>query len=356
MIKRFLSSGRLFNNILETIGGTPVVRLNKIAPKHITVFVKCEFFNPLGSVKDRLGLAVILDAEEKGILKPGSTVIEATSGNTGIALAMVCAQRGYDLVICMPDSFSVERRRIMRALGAKVILTPATVRGTGVVKKAEELAEKHGWFLVRQFDNEANPRFHASTTGPEILQDFAGKRLDYWITGYGTGGTFSGAGKVLKAARPDLKIMLSEPNTALLVSSGLKQPRDASGSYESHPAAGPHIIQGWTSNFIPSVLEQGLDEKVHDGIIPVSGDESIAAMKKLAQQEGIFTGISGGASTAAALKLANDPSTPKGSVILTMLPDTGERYLSTSVFEDITAEMNEEELTISKSTPFAQLE
>eukprot|EP00475_Leptophrys_vorax_P022151 TRINITY_DN3011_c0_g1_i1.p1 TRINITY_DN3011_c0_g1~~TRINITY_DN3011_c0_g1_i1.p1 ORF type:complete len:357 (+),score=121.53 TRINITY_DN3011_c0_g1_i1:67-1137(+) len=351
-MRRQLSSGRLFNNILETIGGTPVVKLNRIAPPHVSVYAKCEYFNPLSSVKDRLALAVILDAEKKGLLKPGDTIVEATSGNTGIALAMVCAQRGYKLVITMAESFSIERRKIMRALGAKVVLTPAPLKGTGMVKKAEELAEKHGWFLARQFENEANPAFHANTTGPEILLDFAGKRLDYWVTGYGTGGTFSGAGKVLKAARPDLKIILSEPENAALISSGVKQTRKPTGAPDAtHPAFTPHPIQGWTPDFIPLVTEKGLDLGVHDEIVPVSGPDAIATAKNLAKLEGIFTGVSGGASTAVALKIAKDA--PEGSVILAMLADTGERYLSSPLFSDIAAEMNDEEKVISQSTPFA---
>jgi cysteine synthase A len=346
----------LYNNILETIGGTPVVKLNSIGPSRATVYVKCEFFNPLSSVKDRLALAIILDAEKRGLLKPGDTVVEATSGNTGIALAMVCAQRGYKLVVTMAESFSIERRKIMRALGAKVVLTPAPLKGTGMVKKAEELAAEHGWFLARQFENEANAAFHAQTTGPEILQDFAGKRLDYWVTGYGTGGTFSGAGKVLKAARPDIKIILSEPSNASLVSSGIAQTRKETGAPEAtHPAFTPHPIQGWTPDFIPLVAEEGLSAHIHDEIIPISGPEAIETAKALARKEGIFTGISGGASTAVALKIANDPSTPEGSVILAMLADTGERYLSSPLFADILPEMNEDEEKLSQSTPSCQL-
>ena len=304
----------IYNNILETIGNTPVVRLNRMAPKHVELVVKVESFNPLASVKDRLAFAIINDALEKGTLQPGQTVVEATSGNTGIALAMVCAALGHPFVATMADSFSIERRKIMRGLGAKVILTPAAERGTGMVKKAEELAEKYGWFLARQFENPANPEYHANTTGPEILRDFAGRRLDYWVTGYGTGGTMSGAGRTLKAARPTLKIVATEPAGASLL-----------GGCEWHP----HKIQGWTPDFIPDVL----DRKIYDELMTVTDDRAIAVSRQLAAEEGIFTGISSGATLATALDVAD--KAPSGTVILAMLPDTGERYLSTPLFEGV---------------------
>ena len=304
----------IYDNILQTIGNTPVVRLNRMSPKNVELYVKVESFNPLASVKDRLAYAIINDAEQKGTLKPGQTVIEATSGNTGIALAMVCAARGYGFVATMADSFSIERRKIMRGLGAKVILTPAAERGTGMVKKAEELAEKHGWFLARQFENPANPDYHASTTGPEILRDFAGRRLDYWVTGYGTGGTMTGAGRTIKAARPDVRIVATEPEAATLLA----------GSDWA-----PHKIQGWTPDFIPDVL----DREIYDELRSISDDRAIEISRELAATEGIFTGISSGATLATALDVAE--GAPKGSVILAMLPDTGERYLSTPLFEGV---------------------
>ena len=304
----------IYNNILETIGNTPIVRLNSFGPDHIDIYGKVESFNPLGSVKDRLAIAIIIDAEKRGTLKPGQTVIEATSGNTGISLAMVCAAKGYPFVATMADSFSIERRKIMRGLGAKVILTPAAERGTGMVKKAEELAEKHGWFLARQFENEANPEYHRNTTGPEILMDFAGKRLDYWVTGYGTGGTMTGAGEVLKAARPDIKIVATEPAGASLLAGDEWQ---------------PHKIQGWTPDFIPEVLNR----EVYDELVPVFDERAIEVSRELAAKEGIVTGMDVCASRAAALDMAENE--PQGSVILAMLPDTGERYLSTLVFAGI---------------------
>lgn len=304
----------IYNNILETIGKTPVVRLNRMAPDHVEMYVKVESFNPMASVKDRLAFAIITDAENRGTLKPGQTVIEATSGNTGIALAMVCAAKGYQFVATMADSFSIERRKIMRGLGAKVILTPAAERGTGMVKKAEELAEKYGWFLARQFENPANPEFHRQTTGPEILSDFAGRRLDYWVTGYGTGGTLTGVGEVLKTARPDVIIVATEPAGASLLA----------GKEWS-----PHKIQGWTPDFIPDVLNR----EIFDELMPVTDDRAIAVSRELAAREGIFTGISAGATLAAALATAENA--PRGSVILAMLPDTGERYLSTPLFEGV---------------------
>jgi cysteine synthase A len=304
----------IYNNILETIGRTPIVRINRLAPAHATIYVKVEAFNPGGSVKDRLAIGIIEDAERRGALKPGQTVVEATSGNTGVALAMVCAAKGYPFVSVMVETFSIERRKIMRAYGAKVILTPAAERGSGMVRKAEELAKKHGWFLANQFDNPANPAYHRQTTGPEILSDFAGKRLDYFVAGWGTGGTMTGAGQMLKLARPDIKIVTTEPAGARLL---------AGAEWK------PHKIQGWTPDFIPSVL----DRTVFDDNVPVTDEESIAASRALAREEGIFVGISSGGSFAAARKVAE--AAPPGSVILTVLADTGERYLSTVLFEGI---------------------
>ena len=359
MLKRSLHSSapsrRVYSSILETIGNTPVVRVNNFnVPNECEIYAKCEYFNPLSSVKDRLAYAAIMDAKKSGALKPGQTVVEATSGNTGIALAMVCAQLGHPLVITMAESFSVERRRVMRMLGAKVVLTPAALRGSGMVTKAGELAAKHGWFWARQFENPANPAFHAQTTGAEILQDFAQRRLDYWVTGYGTGGTVHGAGKVIKVARPDVKIVLSEPTGAALVTSGVAQERNQDGTpKKTHPNFTPHPIQGWTPDFIPRILEEGLNLSIVDKVITVPGEVSIQASKDLASKEGIFTGISGGASFASALEVAK--TAPKGSVILTMLPDTAERYLSTPLFASINADMSEDEVAISKSTPYAHL-
>ncbi len=304
----------IYDSILDTIGNTPVVRLHRIAPPGIELFAKIEAFNPGGSVKDRLAYAIVTDAERRGALSPGQTVVEATSGNTGIALAMVCAARGYPFVATMVETFSVERRKVMRAFGAKVILTPAAGRGSGMVKRAEELAEKHGWFLARQFENPANPEYHRNTTGPEILRDFANRRLDYWVTGWGTGGTLTGAGQVIKAARPEVKIVATEPEAASLL--GGKEWK-------------PHKIQGWTPDFLPDVL----DPTVHDALIPVSEDESRACARRLAAEEGIFVGISAGATLAAALRVARDAA--PGTTLLAMLPDTGERYLSTWLFDDL---------------------
>jgi len=304
----------IHDSIIGTIGHTPVVRLNRIAPDHVEMFVKIEAFNPLGSVKDRLAWAIVADAERKGLLKPGDTIVEATSGNTGIALAMVAAARGYKFVAVMVETFSIERRKIMRALGAKVILTPAAESGTGMVRRAEELAEKHGWFLARQFENPANPEYHRNTTGPEILRDFADRRLDYWVTGWGTGGTLTGAGQVIKTARPEVQIIATEPANASLLGGADWQ---------------PHKIQGWTPNFIPAVL----DPKVYDRLVTVSDEESRDWARRLASEEGIFVGLSAGGTVAAAMQVAADA--PAGSTLLAMLPDTGERYLSTYLFEDI---------------------
>lgn len=304
----------IYNSILDTIGNTPIIKLHRMGPSHVDLYVKVESFNPLASVKDRLAFAIITDAENRGLLKPGQTVIEATSGNTGIALAMVCAAKGYPFVAVMADSFSVERRKIMRGMGAKVILTPAAERGTGMVRKTEELAEKHGWFLARQFENPANPEYHRNTTGPEILSDFAGARLDYWVTGYGTGGTLTGVGEILKLARPDTKIIATEPAAAALLAGDEWQ---------------PHKIQGWTPDFIPEVLNRD----VFDALVPVTDEEAIETARTLATHEGIFAGISSGATLAAALQIAEKAD--KGTVILAMLPDTGERYLSTPLFEGV---------------------
>jgi cysteine synthase len=304
----------IYDSILGTIGKTPVVRIQRLAPKHVTMYVKCEFFNPLSSVKDRLAIAIIEDAEKRGTLKPGQTVVEATSGNTGIALAMVCAAKGYPFVAVMAETFSVERRKIMRMLGAKVILTPAAGRGQAMVVKAKELADKHGWFLARQFENEANPAYHRNTTGPEILQDFVGKRLDFFVSGWGTGGTLTGAGQMIRLARPDTQIIAAEPESAALLS--------------GKPFA-PHKVQGWTPDFLPAVLNREVPHK----IVTVTDAEAIGNARALAQKEGIFCGISSGATFAAGLKVAADA--PQGSVILAMLPDTGERYLSTPLFEGI---------------------
>ncbi len=304
----------LYDSILDTIGSTPIVKLHRIAPTHVNLYAKVESFNPGGSVKDRLAIAIILDAEAKGLLKPGNTVVEATSGNTGVALAMVCAARGYKFVATMAESFSIERRKLMRAYGAKVILTPAAERGTGMVRKAEELAAKHGWFYANQFRNPANPNYHASTTGPEILSDFAGKRLDYFVSGWGTGGTMSGAGRVLKAARPSLKIVTTEPAVAALLAGD-----------EWHP----HKIQGWTPDFIPEVL----DRTIFDENIAIEDVLARDTSRRLAQEEGLFVGLSAGATVAAALRVAE--TAPEGTVLLAMLPDTGERYLSTFLFEGV---------------------
>lgn len=304
----------IYNNIAETIGRTPIVRINQLAPTHVTMYVKVESFNPGGSVKDRLAIGIIEDAERRGTLQPGQTVVEATSGNTGIALAMVCAAKGYPFVAVMADSFSVERRQIMRAYGAKVILTPAAERGSGMVRKAEALAAEHGWFYTRQFENEANPAYHRQTTGPEILSDFAGKPLDYFVTGWGTGGTLTGAGQILKAARPGLRVVTCEPMDAQLLGGGEFK---------------PHKIQGWTPDFVGTVL----DRSVHDERYGITDAEAVAAARDLAHKEGIFVGISSGATFSAALKAAEKAK--QGSVLLAMLPDTGERYLSTILFEGI---------------------
>jgi len=346
--------GRTYQSIVDTIGNTPVVRINRLAPKGINLFVKIEAFNPLGSVKDRLALGVIEAAEKSGELKPGQTVIEATSGNTGIGLAMVCAAKGYPLVITMAELFSVERRKLMRFLGAKVIVTPAAERGMGMVNKAIELAKAHGWFMTRQFENEANPEIHSRTTAREILEDFSGQRLDYWVTGYGTGGTLNGVSRVLAKQRPETRIIVCEPEDAQLLASGIVQSRNPDGTpAAAHPTFKPHPMQGWTPDFIPKITDDAVAMKVIDRILPISGPEAIQASRNLATQEGIFVGITSGGTFAGALKVAAEAE--KGANILCMLPDTGERYLSTPLFADIVADMNEAELEISRSTPGAQL-
>ena len=304
----------LYDSILDTVGNTPIVKLQRIAPKHVTLYAKVESFNPGGSVKDRLALAIVLDAEQKGLLKPGDTIVEATSGNTGVALAMVAAARGYKFVATMVETFSIERRKLMRAYGAKVILTPAAERGSGMVRRAKELADQHGWFLASQFANPANPAYHRQTTAPEILRDFAGKRLDYFVTGWGTGGTLTGVSDVLRVARPETKIIATEPAGAALLKGDEWK---------------PHKIQGWTPDFVPEVLNR---EVYHD-LLQVTDDDAIATARRLAAQEGIFVGISAGGTLATALKVAE--SAPEGSVLLAMLPDTGERYFSTPLFADV---------------------
>ena len=335
-----------FGNIVETVGRTPVVRINRLAPRSVNLYVKVEAFNPLGSVKDRLALGVIEDAEKKGELKPGQTVVEATSGNTGIGLAMVCAAKGYPLVVTMAESFSIERRKLMRFLGAKVILTPAPEGATGMVRKTVELAKKNGWFYTRQFENEANADYHSRTTAREIVDDFAGERLDYWVTGFGTGGTLKGVGRVLAKERPEVKIVVSEPADAALLTSKTPQERNADGSPKSrHPAWKPHPIQGWSPDFIPKLTGDALEMDLVDQIITVPAPRAIECSKQLAQKEGIFVGISAGGTLAAALEIAG--GAPKGSTILAMLPDTGERYLTTPLFADILPEMNEEEMAIA---------
>ena len=346
---------RKFANILETIGNTPVVRINKLAPAGVDLFVKVEAFNPLGSVKDRLALGVIEDAERKGALKPGQTVIEATSGNTGIGLAMVCAQKGYPLVVTMSETFSVERRKLMRFLGAKVVLTPAAERGLGMVKKTNELAEKHGWFRTRQFENEANADMHSRTTAQEILRDFEGDRLDYWVTGFGTGGTLKGVARVLAEKRPETKIVVCEPDVAPMISSGAAQPRNADGTPSAgHPAWTPHPQQGWSPDFISSLTQDAIDSHRISQVLRIENAEAMRWSKELALKEGIFVGITSGATFAGALRVCAEA--PKGSTVLCMLPDTGERYLSTPLFADIAVDMTPEELEIARSTPGAQLQ
>ncbi len=342
--------GRLFDSVLDTIGNTPCIRINNLAPEGVSIYVKAEYFNPASSVKDRLAVSIIEEAEKRGDLKPGQTVVEATSGNTGIGLAMVCAAKGYPLVVTMADSFSIERRKLMRFLGAKVVLTPKAEKGFGMYNKAVELADANGWFLARQFESADNAKIHENTTGREIVADFAGKKLDYYVTGYGTGGTVTGVSRVLRKERPDTKIVLVEPANASLVASGVVQERGANNSPGvSHSAWEPHPIQGWTPDFIPFVLQEAIDGKYYDELVPVPGPQGIEWSHKLAQKEGIFTGISGGSTFAIAMGIAEKAE--PGSVILCMLPDTGERYLSSPLFANIEQEMTDEEIALSLSTP-----
>jgi cysteine synthase A len=346
--------GRLFASILDTVGDTPAIRVNNLAPAGIELYIKAEAFNPAGSVKDRLALSIIEEAERDGSLSPGQTVVEATSGNTGIGLAMVCAAKGYPLVVTMADSFSIERRKLMRMLGAKVVLTPRAQKGFGMYRKAVELAEANGWFLARQFETKANAAIHEATTGREIVNDFAGSRLDWFVTGYGTGGTVTGVGRVLRRERPQTRIVLAEPANAQLIGSGLAQERGPDGApASSHPAFEPHPIQGWTPDFIPHVLQEAVNSSLYDEVVPIPGAEGIRWARALAQKEGILTGISGGASFGVAHQIAQ--KAPAGSVILCMLPDTGERYMTTPLFEGIEADMDAEERAYSLSTPGYQL-
>jgi cysteine synthase A len=341
-------------SILGTVGNTPVVRINNLAPAHVNLFVKIEAFNPLGSVKDRLALGVIEAAEKSGALKPGQTVIEATSGNTGIGLAMVCAAKGYPLVVTMAETFSVERRRLMRFLGAKVILTPAANRGLGMVNKAIELAEKNGWFMTRQFENEANADMHSRTTAREIIDDFKGEKLDYWVTGFGTGGTLKGVSRVFAKEMPDTKIIVCEPADAPMLTSGTEQARNPDGSPAAPNAAfKPHPMQGWSPDFIPKLTADAVDMNVIHRILTIAGPDALKNSRALAQKEGIFVGITAGATFSGALEIA--ANAPKGANILAMLPDTGERYLSTPLFADIPADMTEEEQALARSTPGFQM-
>jgi cysteine synthase len=344
-----------FDNILGTIGRTPVVRINKLGPTKVALYAKVESFNPMGSVKDRLALGVIEDAERKGLLSPGQTVIEATSGNTGIGLAMVCAQKGYPLVVTMAENFSIERRKMMRFLGARVVLTPAAQKGSGMLAKACELAEKHGWYLCRQFENEANADVHSQTTAQEILQDFADEKLDYFVTGFGTGGTLKGISRVLKDKMPETQIVVCEPDNSPLIASGMPQPATDDGSPAgSHPGFRPHLMQGWTPDFISKLAGDAMVHKLIDEIVHIKGDDALRLSRELATREGIFTGISAGATLAGALQIAQ--KAPEGSTILCMLPDTGERYLSTQLFDGIEARMSDEELEISRSTTGARFD
>jgi cysteine synthase len=339
-----------YDNIVSTIGNTPLVKLNRLAPAGINLYVKLESFNPLGSVKDRMALAVIEDAERSGALRPGQTVIEATSGNTGIGLAMVCAQKGYPLVVTMAESFSLERRKMLRFLGARVVLTPAAEKGTGMLNKAIELAEAHGWFLCRQFDNEANAEVHTRTTAPEILADFAGESIHAFVTGFGTGGTLLGAARGLKAADARIRVVAAEPDNSPILGSGIPQARDAAGRPSaSHPLFRPHLMQGWSPDFVSSLTEKAIAERLVDEIVPVQGNEALRLARELATREGIFVGTSSGATLAAALDVAR--RAPPGSNIVCMLPDTGERYLSTPLFDEIEVDMNDTELALSRSTP-----
>lgn len=339
-----------FGNILDAVGNTPVVKINKLGPEGVNLYVKIEAFNPMGSVKDRLALGVIEHGERTGQLSPGQTVVEATSGNTGIGLAMVCAQKGYPLVVTMAENFSVERRKMMRFLGAKVVLTPADQKGTGMLAKAVELAETHGWFLTRQFENEANADMHSKTTAPEILAAFEDDGLDYWVTGFGTGGTLKGVSRVLKEKSPNTKIIVCEPDNSQILGSGIPQSRTEDGTpTASHPNFRPHLMQGWSPDFIPKLTEDAVNSGLIDKILPIDGADSLRLSKELAQQEGIFVGISAGATFAGALNISE--SAEQGANVLCMLPDTGERYLTTPLFDGVQTEMTDEEIEISKSTP-----
>ena len=350
------TNGRgLFSSVLDTVGDTPTIRINRIAPDNVTVYVKFEAFNPAGSVKDRLALNIIEAAERDGRLSPGQTVVEATSGNTGIGLAMVCAQKGYPLVVTMAESFSVERRKLMRFLGAKVVLTPAAQKGTGMLNKAIELAKEHDWFLTRQFDNEANADYHSKTTAQEILRDFADSKLDYWVTGFGTGGTLKGVARVLRAESRNTQIVVCEPELAPLLGSGVGQERNSEGQPSvSHPEFSPHPMQGWSPDFISKLTEDAVAEKWIDEIIAIPGPAALGLSKRLAQEEGIFVGISAGATLAGALEIAGKAN--PGDNILCMLPDTGERYLSTPLFEGVEVDMNADEVALSESTPSYRVE
>jgi cysteine synthase A len=344
----------LYGSVVDTIGDTPCIRINRLAPNGINLYVKAEFFNPAGSVKDRLAISIIEEAEKRGTLKPGQTVIEATSGNTGIGLAMVCAAKGYPLVVTMADSFSIERRKLMRFLGAKVVLTPRAEKGFGMYNKAKELADANNWFLASQFETPDNAKIHQNTTAQEILADFEGTRLDYFVSGYGTGGTITGVARILRTQKPDTKIILTEPEGAEIIGSGNLQDRNDQGMpLHSHPAWSPHLIQGWTPDFIPLVLQETIDNQFYDSLIPVSGVNGIEWSKKLAQSEGIFTGISGGSSFAVAMQVAE--TAQPGSTILCMLADTGERYLSSPLFEGVEEDMSQEEINLSNSTPGYQM-
>ncbi|MDJ0751553.1 MAG: cysteine synthase A [Woeseiaceae bacterium] len=339
-----------YNSILETVGNTPLVKLNKLGPEGVNVWVKVEAFNPMGSVKDRMALAMIEDAERSGALKPGQTVVEATSGNTGIGLAMVCAQKGYPLVVTMAESFSVERRKLLRFLGAKVVLTPAAEKGTGMMKKAEELAAEHGWFLTKQFENPANADVHYRTTAQEILADFGDQPVHAWVSGFGTGGTMLGVSRAMREASPDTRIIAAEPDNSPILGAGIPQPRDKDGRPDgSHPHFRPHLMQGWSPDFISDLTQAAVDDNLIDDIVAVNGDDAMAMSRALAQQEGIFVGTSSGATLAAALEYAR--TAPPGANIVAMLPDTGERYLSTPLFGEIGEDMTEEEVALSKSTP-----
>jgi len=344
-----------FASITETVGNTPVVKINRLAPPDVNLYVKVEAFNPLGSVKDRLALGVIEEAERTGQLKPGQTVVEATSGNTGIGLAMVCAAKGYPLVVTMAESFSIERRKLMRFLGAKVIITPATARAVGMVNKTIELAEKHGWFYTRQFENEANADMHSRTTAQEILRDFKDEKLDYWVTGFGTGGTLKGVARVLAKERPETKIVVCEPDDAPMLSSGIEQERNEDGSAKTgHPSWKPHPMQGWSPDFIAKLTGDAMASKAVSQVLRITGPDALRCSRELAKKEGIFVGISSGATFAGALQVA--AQAPKGATILCMLPDTGERYLSTPLFAEVPVDMSEEEWAIARSTPGCILE